>query len=159
MDIGLITAGITAATSAIGLFDLIADQVERFITKQPEPAIPTEHRLNIKKENGAIVVRDHGQEFQRITGADLANLPESQLQHIKVLEQSMQNHYAIWAAVYPQLALQVDPITKARIEQQLKGIIVGMKGDLNGILGFLQSSGVQLDDHYLHIRDVVNQVQ
>jgi len=38
-----IMAIITAATVAIGLFDKIADQVERFITKSPEPSVPKEH--------------------------------------------------------------------------------------------------------------------
>ena len=59
------------------------------------------------------------------------------------------------ASVYPQLALAVDPIAKARTEQQLKGIIVAMKGDLVGILDFLCQAGLDLDDHYRNIRDVV----
>lgn len=78
--------------------------------------------------------------------------------HIKVVpEQSMENHYSIWAAVYPQLALAVDPIMKAQTEQRLRGIINGMKSDFDGILQFLLDSGLHLDDHYTHIRNVVKQ--
>jgi len=155
IDIAIITAAISAATSAVEIIDKIADQIDRFMTKSPEPAIPKEHRLKIEKEGNAIISKYHGQEFQRITAQDLQQLPESELRHIKVLEQSMENHYSIWSAVYPQLALAVDPIAKAKTELQLKGIIVGMKGDLEGILGFLERTGLQLDDHYMHIRDVV----
>jgi len=155
VDIATITAAIGAATSAVGLIDKIADQIIRFLTKRPEPVVPKEHRLKIEKEGDAIVSKYHGQEAQRITAQDLQKLPEATLRHIKVLEQSMENHYSIWAAVYPQLALAVDPIAKAKIEQQLRGIIAGMKGDLEGILNFLEQSGLHLDDHYMHIRDLV----
>lgn len=64
---------------------------------------------------------------QRITASDLQKLPEADLRHVKVLEQSMENHYMIWASVYPQLALAVDPIAKATTEQRLKQIIAAMK--------------------------------
>jgi len=155
IDLATITAAIGAATSAVGVIDKIADQIDRFMTKRSEPSVPKEHRLKIEKEGEAIVSKYHGQEHQRITAQDLEKLPEATLRHIKVLEQSMEKHYSLWAAVYPQLALAVDPIAKAKIEQQLKGVIVGMKGDLEGILNFLEQSGLHLDDHYIHIRDLL----
>lgn len=158
VDIATITAAIAAATSGVGLIDKIADQISRFVRKDPNPAVPKEHRMKIVKEGDAIVSKIHGQENQRITAADLAKLPESDLRHIKVLEKSMENHYAIWESVYPQLALAIDPIVKAKTEQQLKGIIKDMKGDLEGILNFLEQSGFYLDDHYMYIRDVVRSV-
>jgi hypothetical protein len=158
MDPVTITSAIGAATAAVGLFDKIADQVERFLTQKEGTTVPQEHRLKIESANDgrSIVARSHGQVIQTITAQDLEKLPESQLQHVKVLEQSMENHYAVWASVYPQLALSVDPVAKARTEQQLRGVIQNMKGDLNATLGFLQSCGLYLDDHYMHIRDLVN---
>jgi len=119
------------------------------------------HPLNpfsIEEEGDAIVSKSYGHVSKRITAQDLQHLPEVQLRHIQVLEQSMNNHYSIWAAVYPQLALAIDPIAKARTEQQLKGIIASMKTDLDGILNFLVSCGLQLDDHYMNIRNVVQSV-
>lgn len=159
VDIATITATIGAATSALGLFDKMADQIERFITKQPEPDVPKERRLKIEKSGTDIVARSRGQIVQRITAQELANLPASQVQHIKVLEQSMENHYAVWSQVYPQLALMDSPVQKAKVEQQLRGIVGGMKGDLEGILSFLESCGIQLDDHYMHVRHLVGQQQ
>jgi hypothetical protein len=155
IDLAIITAAIGAATSAVGLIDKIADQVEGFMTKSSEPTVPKEHRFKIEREGDAIVSKYHGQEHQRITAQDLQKLPEATLRHIKVLEQSMENHYLIWAATYPQLALAIDPIAKAKTEQQLKSVIAGMKGDLDGILNFLEQSGLHLDDHYMYIRNLV----
>jgi hypothetical protein len=158
IDLALINGAIAAATSAVGLFDKISDEIERFVTKRPEPAVPKEHRQQIQKEGDAIVSRMHGQVYQTITAKDLEKLPESDLRHIRVLEQSMENHYSVWASAYPQLALAVDPIAKARTEIQLKGIVSGMNDDLNGILGFLEESGLHLDDHYQNVRNVVNRL-
>jgi hypothetical protein len=149
------TAAITAATSAVGLIDKISDQIERFITKRPEPSVPREHRQKIQQVGDAIVSSWGGQERQRITAQEIQKLPEQTLRHIRVLEQSMENHYQVWSAVYPQLSLAIDPVAKARTEFQLRGVVAGMKGDLEGILRFLEESGVQLDDHYQHVRSVV----
>jgi len=157
-DLALATGAVTAATSAVGLIDKIWDEVERFTSRHSENDLPREHRQKIQKEGDAIVSRVHGQVQQTITAKDLEKLPESDLRHIKVLEQSMENHYAIWASVYPQLALAVDPIAKAKTELQLKEVVGGMKKDLNGVLDFLAKSGLYLDDHYLHIRSVVGEL-
>lgn len=155
IDLATVTAAIGAATAGIGLIDKIGDQVSRFLTKRETPVMPVEHRAKIERDGDSIVQKKHGVEYQRITAADLQKLPETELRHIKVLEQSMENHYAVWACVYPQLALAVDPIAKAKTEQQLKAIIVAMKADLIGILDFLLGAGLDLDDHYRNIRDVV----
>ena len=153
VDIATVTAAIGAASAGVQLIDKIADQVTRFLRRE-EPGVPAEHRLTIAKEGADLVARDHGRVQQRITGKDLANLPEADLRHIRVREASMQNHYDIWAAVYPQLALAIDPIAKAKIEAQLRGIVRTMKDDLLAILAFLENAGLQLDDHGLGDEDV-----
>jgi hypothetical protein len=158
IDIVTVTTAIGAATSAVNLFDKIADQIERFISKSSEPSVPKEHRMKIEELEGAIVSKFHGQEHQRITADDLKKLPELQLRHISVLEKSMENHYRIWVKIYPELALIDSPVQKAKVEQQLENIIRNMKGDFEGILSFLESCGLHLDDHYMHIRHLVRQV-
>jgi hypothetical protein len=159
VDLATASAAISAATAAIGLFDKIADQVQRFITKQPEPAVPREHRMRIEESDGDIVSRTRdGAELQRITARDLQNLPEAELRHITVLERSMENHYKVWEKVYPDLALIDSPVQKAKVEQQLEGVIRDMGKDLESILSFLESSGLYLDDHYMHIRHLVTRV-
>ena len=155
VDMATITAAITAATSGVALIDKIADEIDRFLTGRSNPAYPKEHRAQITKDGDAIVSKINGREYQRITAQDLEKLPYNLLRHIQVLERSMENHYSIWAAVYPQLALAVDPIAKAKTEQQLEHIIADMRMDLSGILHFLETAGLRLDDHYWHIRQVV----
>ena len=70
----------------------------------------------------------------------------------------MEAHYQIWESVYPQLASLDSPVQRARVDQQLTQVIRDMRKDLDGILSFLQLSGLYLDDHYMHIRHLVAQV-
>jgi hypothetical protein len=115
--------------------------------------------MSIEAKGGALVASEHGKEVQRITSGDLARLPPTMLNHIKVLEKSMENHYRIWERVYPELALLDSPVQRAQVELQLDDCIRRMKGDFDGILGFLEAAGLYLDDHYLHIRALVREFQ
>jgi len=159
VDIAAITAAISATTAAIGLIDKIAGQVRLFLTGKPEPSILKEHRQKIEASGSEIVAKDHGKVVQTITANDLAMLPPNQLRHISVLEESMENHYALWAAVYPQRNASTDLLSNAKVDQQLKQIVSNMSDDLNGILSFLESCGMYLDDHYLDFRDLVSKAK
>lgn len=155
-DLATITAAIGAATAGVQLIDKIGDQVVRFLTKGQEPAVPVEHRVKIERDGNAIVEKHHGGEVKRISIQDLEKLPGDQLRHIRTLEKAMENHYTVWESVYPQLALETNLVAKAKTEQQLKGVVSDMKNDLLGILAFLESAGLYLDDHYLtHTRRCV----
>jgi hypothetical protein len=158
VDLALATAAISAAASAIGLIDKVSDQIERFMARRKEPMVPKEHRMKFEREGNALVSKSQGKKLQTITAKDFQKLPEASLHHIQVLEKSMENHYSVWAAVYPQLALAIDPIAKAKTELQLRDVIAGMKSDLDGILDFLQQSGFYLDDHYQRVRNLVRSV-
>jgi hypothetical protein len=157
----LVSESIAAASAGIRLIDQMADQVMWFLSRRKRgvdpPAWATERqwRYQVQEENGALVTRQDGRELQTITAADFEKLPEAQLRHIQVLEKSMEGHYRVWAAVYPKLATMVDPVAEARVEAQLEDVIQKMRGDFVGILDFFQSIGLNLDDHYMHVRSLV----
>ena len=153
-----IPAVISAVISGIGLIDKISDQLEEFLEGRKKPAVPKKHRLKIEGSDSEIVARSHGQVVQRIAAEDLKNLPEPLLRHVMVLEKAMQSHYDLWAAVYPQRKASPDPLVNARVDQQLKSIVSDMKDELTGILSFLESCGLGLDDHYLNVRHLVGLV-
>jgi hypothetical protein len=155
IDIAAVTAAIAAASAGVDLIDRIYYQVRRVINGTPEPTGPDpQHGQKIERQGDELVATGYGP-VQRITGADLAKLPPNQLRLIRAYEQSMENHVAVWEAVYPQLALETNKVTKAQDELRLKGIVRDMGRDLTGIIDFLESSGLQLEDHYLEIRALV----
>jgi len=155
MDPVTITAAITAASAGVNLINKIADKVIPFITgSQP---LKKGHRMSIEGEGDKIVAKEHGREVKVITGADLRNLPSDMLEHIQVYETAARNNYELWKVVYPQRNASTDPIVNAKVDQQLRGIVANMKNDLDGILRFLETAGIQLDDHYLQFRDAIQQ--
>jgi len=157
LDPVTITGIITAASSAIGLVDKIADQFSRFVTKRPDPTGPKEYRYKIEGDSQKIVVKSQGKEIQRITGDDLKNLPADYYQHIQTLEQSMQAHYRLWQRIYPKRNQSPDELKNAQTDEQIHQLIANMKQDLDGIITFLESIGVHLDDHYMMVRNLARQ--
>lgn len=153
-EIALVSAAIAAASAGVDLIDKIYYRVKRVITSQPQPT-DKPYAQTIVRQGDTLVSTAFGQ-TQTITGADLVKLPPSQLALVLAYERSMETKVAIWESVYPTLELETNPINKAKIELQLKDMIRGMSQDLSGILDFLQSVGLNLDDHYQDIRYLVS---
>lgn len=152
-DPATILAAIAAASAGVDLINKIADTVIPMFTGSK----PTnkEHRMMIEGENGKIVAKEHGRQVKVITGPDLEKMSPDLLDHVRVYEASAKVNYEIWKAVYPQRNASTDAVVNAKIELQLRRIVGDMKGDLDGILRFLETAGIQLDDHYLQFRDAI----
>ena len=153
-----ITATIAAVSAGVDLIDKIYGKIVRVLTDDQEVTTrPEEHGLQkLETRRDEIVFNDHGQ-LRTITAADLAALPPEQLSLVRMYEKSMENKAAIFESVYPDLDLEADPVRKAQIKLRLKEIVDGMSQDLTGILDFLRTCGLQLDDHYSRIRHLVAQ--
>ena len=155
VEIAAVSAAIAAASAGIDLIDKIYYQVKHVLQGTPEPKDPAPYGQTIEAKGSSIVSTAFGQ-VQTITGDQLAKLPPAQLSMVQAYEKSMQSKVAIWQAVYPTLALETNPIAHAKIELALKEIIKDMSRDLTGILDFLASIGLHLDDHYVDIRYLVS---
>ncbi len=155
MDLATASAVITTATSAVTLFDKVAGQVVRFINKSPEPVgPPKEFDYKATGAGGELKVEARGTTIQVIRGEDLKNLPAEYNEHIRVLEDSVRRYYDVWKQVYPHRD-DGSLVENAKINNQLRDLAFKMKDDLAGIIDFLQSIGVALDDHYIIYRDVI----
>lgn len=149
---------ITIATSAFGLFDKIADQVKRFVKKEPPTVVTPDYKMILEQDlDGSLVSKVYGSVVQKKTYKDLEQaLDEKDLIHIKTLEKSMQNYYSIWSSTYPQLSTFIDPVQKAKVELSLRNEVLDMKKDLERILKFIEKCGFELDDHYRGIREALS---
>jgi hypothetical protein len=143
-----------AVSTVLTIVDKIANQIDRFIHKKPEPATEKPHSVLAKKEGDAIIVRRGGQVVQKITAADIAKLDINSQKLIKAMEESMQKNFDLWTAVYPQRDASPDPLRNAQVDAQLKDIAKKMCSDLNRIFKYLKSIGSELEDHYSHVRFV-----
>ena len=153
MDPATIATAISAASAGIDLINKIADQVIPFITGNE--TLEREHRMQIEGTPTEIVAKQHGQTVKTITKGDLEGLPEEIGEHIAVYEASVRKNYELWKVIYPKRNDSTDLVTNAKVDQQLQQIVSDMSDDLDGILGFLESCGLYLDDHYLQFRDAI----
>jgi len=153
MDPATIATAISAASAGVDLINKLADQVVPFLTGNK--TLNREHRMQIEGTSTEIVAKEHGQTVKTITKDDLEDLPEEIGAHIAVYEASARKNYELWKAIYPKRNDSVDPVANAKVDQQLRQIVSDMRDDLDGILGFLESCGLYLDDHYLQFRDAI----
>jgi hypothetical protein len=161
MDPAAVMTVVQATSAAVDLFDKIASQIKAFVHKQPEKVVAEGEerwRHKIKQEGKDLVVRVQGRAVQTITAEELQVLPQGHLTLIQTYEESMQRNYRLWQAVYKKRDASPDALVNAQTDEQLTDLIRKMKRDLNGILEFLQSIGLDLDDHYMEIRHLVNNV-
>ena len=127
-----------------------------FMTNRPVASSPIGHRCKIEADSNKIFVTIEGRVPQTITADDLKKqLTPADYNHIKTLEESMQEHYRIWQSIYPKRNSSPDPLKNREAHEIISRLILDMEGDLNGIIKFVESLGLRLDDHYMHIRDLV----
>jgi hypothetical protein len=157
-----IAAIVTATKGALDLFDRMAGQVRAVLTGQPKEAEGDEDRwrYKISGEDKGLVVRQDAQTVQTITGKELSErLEPTDLALVRTYESKMEAYFKLWRAVYQQKDASQDPLVNAKTDTQLKDLILKMRGELLGILDFLEKTGVHLDDHYMHIRHLVTQAE
>ncbi|MGV3707416.1 MAG: hypothetical protein ACO1Q7_01150 [Gemmatimonas sp.] len=155
-----LAAVVAASKGAIDIFDKIAGQIKAVLSKQPKGTEGEDDkwRLKIRAEGNQIVTTQEERTVQTVTAEQLsAVLGPDDLELVRTYEASMQRNFGRWKAIYAKRDASQDPLVNAITEEQLTDQIAKMKTDLLGILSFLQKSGVQLDDHYLHIRHLVDQ--
>jgi hypothetical protein len=156
-----IAAVLAATKNTIDIFDKISGQVKSVLfkyKKEPEGG-DDRWRYKISADDKQIVVKQDGRTIQTLTGPELeTKLKPEDLRHIKVYEASMQKYYKRWQQLYPKKDASADELINMKLEEQLTDQVKKMKEDLVGIVDFLQSIGVHLDDHYVQVRDVVKRL-
>jgi hypothetical protein len=113
--------------------------------------VPEEYRMRYAADAEDIVGRSHGHEQQRITRSEFERrLTLDQLRYVSVLEKSMEVNLALWERTYPNRTL--DPKSRKEADQAIEA----MAEDLSGVLNLLERSGLWLDDHYLAVRQMLD---
>jgi hypothetical protein len=159
-----IAALITATKGAVDIFDKVAGQIKSVLTKLPKEAAGDDDRWRFKigadAASTSIVVRQETRIVQTLKGEELAKvLGPADLRHIKNYESKMNEYYDLWEKVYQEKDSSNDALANAKTDKHLEKLISKMKAELLGILRFLVKIGVQLDDHYMHIRDLIEEAK
>lgn len=159
VEIGALVA---ATKGAVEIFDKLAGPIKRVILGEPKfeqaEAKDQRWRFRVETEGKDVVVKQGDHTRQTVTGAELSQtLGPQDLALVQAYERKMQDYFNLWTRVYAAKDMSQDPLVNAKTDEQLKTLIVSMKGELLGILSFLEHIGVHLDDHYMHVRSLVEQ--
>jgi len=156
-----IAALLAATKNAVDIFDKISGQIKSVLTRRPkEPEAGEERwRRKVSADEKQITVKQDGQVVQTLTRSDLENrLDPQHLAHIETYELSMRKYYKRWQQLYPKRDDSSDALVNIKLEEQLTEQVKNMQTDLVGLVNFLQSIGVHLDDHYMEVRDLVGRL-
>jgi len=158
IDPATVVQVVTATKTALDIFDKISGQIKTVLLKRPKEAEGDDERWRYKitGEGDKLVVRQQSNTIQTLTREDLAQkLKPSDLSLVETYEDHMERGYRVWQKVYRQKDASPDPRVNAQVDEQLVDIVKTMQKDLTGIIDFLQRLHVMLDDHYLHVRHLV----
>ena len=153
-----IAAVLAATKNAVDIFDKISGQIKGVLAKRPkEPEGGDDRwRYKVSADDKQITVKQDGRTIQTLKREELeSRLTPAHLDHIKVYEASMQKYYKRWQQMYPMRDDSVDVLANIKLDEQLAGQVKMMQQDLVGIVDFLESIGVHLDDHYMEVRGLV----
>lgn len=146
-----VSAG-TSLSSAVETFDLLSDQIEATITNKPLPPGTIPHGYLIKRIGNEMVAY---RRVQTISFDQFDKLPKDVKRHIETYEKSMQRLYEEWESIKRTQAIsQLDP----QVRDKQLNLIRAMKSDLVGIIDVLRMIGFYLDDHYIYVRDLIQQL-
>jgi hypothetical protein len=139
-----------ALANSLRLLDDLWAGVEPALTDK-SARTPDEYRMRFGSDGQDLVARSRdGVEYQRATRDDLEQkLSAEQLQHLEILERSMEINKAIWDERYPNRVL--DKRSKRAAEEAADALAE----DLSAVLSLAEQAGMWLDDHYLAVREVV----
>ena len=149
---------IRATVGAVELVDRMAGQMERAFDAASSDHGTEACRPTIHAEGEALVSAQRGIVLQRVTTEDLLRLPEDSIRHVLVLERAMQNHYAHWVRVFPTLHACSDSCARTEWQRQLRDIVAGMQDDVEEVMTFLEHTGIRMDSHYAHLRDMIRSI-
>ena len=138
-----IAAVIAATKGAVDIFDKLAGPIKRVILGQPKfdqaEAKDQRWRFRVETAGKDVVVKEGDYTRQTITGAELSKaLGPQDLVLVQAYERKMQDYFELWTTVYAAKDMSQDPLVNAKTDVQLKKLITNMKGELLGILAFLQ---------------------
>jgi hypothetical protein len=142
------SAAISLANS-VRIVDEVWAGLEPALTDK-DRRLPGQFRMRVATDGADLVsVRGDGGPQQRVARKELdERLSEEALEHLRVLERSMEVNRALWQAKYP------DRVLDRRSRRAANEAADALAEDLTGVLDLVEQSGLYLDDHYLEVRQI-----
>jgi hypothetical protein len=149
-------ADINAFANAFRIIDDFAPQVEAFVSGAPEPVGPVPHGVIARQHLETITFESKHYPREVITAKDLERLDPNAQKLIRAYERTMKELFERWTELKPRRYAQ-DAETRREARQESDGVRQDLCSELGELLGFIDSMGKSLHDHYGHVRHICGQ--
>lgn len=149
-------ADINAVGNAFRIIDDFEPQVKAFVAGSPEPEAPVVHSWRAEQVEESIRLVEPGGTRQLITARDLERLDANAQKLIRAYERTMKELFERWTELKSKRIAQ-DPETRREAREASDEVRHELCRELNGLLSFIESMGLSLQDHYVHVRFICSQ--
>jgi TIR domain len=147
---------INALGNAFRIIDDFEPQVNAFVAGSPEPEAPVVHSWRAEQVQTSIRLVEPGGARELITAKDFERLDANAQKLIRAYERTMKDLFERWTELKPKRVVQ-DPATRLEAREHSDEVRQELCQELNGLLGFIESMGMSLQDHYAHARYICSQ--
>jgi hypothetical protein len=147
---------INAVANAFRIIDDFEPQVNAFIAGTPEPDRPVQHSWRAEQVEASIHLVEPSGTRVLITAVDLQSLDLNAQKLIRAYERTMKELFERWTELKPKRIAQ-DLDTRREAREESDDVRHELCSELNALLGFIESMGMSLQDHYSHVRYICSQ--
>jgi len=142
---------INAIGNSLRMIDEFTPQVNAFLTGQPEPDEAPTFGQRAEQSSLELNLVDHGSIRKLIDAGDLLKLDSNSQKLIRSYERTMKELFERWTELKVKRIAQ-DPEIRAEAIEQANFVRCELCAELTDLLGFIESMGMSLQDHYHHVR-------
>jgi hypothetical protein len=147
---------INVVANALRIIDDFQPQVNAFVTGTPEPEKEVVYSYRAKQEEASITLVEPSGARQIVTAQDLEKLDPSAQKLIRAYERTIKELFERWTELKPKRIAE-DEETRREARDKSDDVRRELCCELNGLLGFIESMGMSLRDHYVHVRYICSQ--
>jgi TIR domain len=147
---------INAVGNAFRIIDDFEPQQKAFMAGSQEPSAPSVHSWRAEQVEASIRLVEPGGVRELITAKDFERLDGNAQKLIRAYERTMKDLFERWTELKPKRVAQ-DSETRREAREQSDEVRRELCHELNGLLGFIESMGMSLQDHYAHVRYICSQ--
>jgi hypothetical protein len=143
----------TSLARSIAVIDNVTPEIESVVLGSAQAQVNRQYGIIVRRERGALVAyrREHV-----IQPEDLQKLSAEERDALAGYKDSMDRFHEQWKSTWARRSAAVTPQERKNIDTELQRLVKGMQQDLHGILDFLARQGMVLEDHYGHVRKLVD---
>jgi len=147
---------INAVANAFRIIDDFEPQVKAFIADSPEPEKPIIHSWRAEQVEASIRLVEPSGTRELITAKDLERLNPNDQKLIRAFERTMMELFDRWTELKPKRIARASA-KRREARRESNEVREELCGELNGLLGFIESMGMSLQDHYSSVRYICSQ--